>query len=176
MTGTESRSAPVVSGSVWSAVVIEAAAHGADGTDFIGVSAVGSFSAGKVIGDGTAVVAESDNPAGEPDDGIFPTRAPGGMVGKAEWWTVWLGDIDPESTVLCMLAHCGSACDEVVPWFSPWDEPAEDGSADSAGIGMEGCILRDAPGPDVSPAEGIGSDLDGEHSGGMAAGGIAASE
>jgi hypothetical protein len=41
---------------------------------------------------------------------------------------------------------------------------------------MEGCILQDAPGRDVSPAEGIGSDSDVEHSGETAAGGISASE
>jgi hypothetical protein len=74
----------VVSGSVWSGIVIEAAAHGAEGADSIAVSAEGIFSAGKVIGDGTAVVAESDNPAGEPDARILPTRALDGMVGKAE--------------------------------------------------------------------------------------------
>ncbi|WP_447598978.1 hypothetical protein [Nitrospira sp. Nam80] len=74
----------MVSGSVWNGIVIEAAADGAEGADSIAVSAEGIFSAGKVIGDGTAVVAELDNPAGEADAGIFPTRAPGGMVGKAE--------------------------------------------------------------------------------------------
>ena len=73
VTDTEFRSVHAVSDAARSGVAIEAPTDGADTKDSAAVSAEGVLSVWKGLGDGTAVVVESDNPAGEPVADIFPT-------------------------------------------------------------------------------------------------------
>jgi hypothetical protein len=122
MTGAESRAVPGVSGIIWIGVETESAEDGADTKDSVAGTSEGISHIGKGIDDDAAVVADSDDSAGEPVVAALLIRISGALPS---------------------LARCGSPSDEAVRLSDFEDAGGVRTAANPEVFGMEGCIVQD---------------------------------